>query len=275
MILPRSLMIVFLSIILIVGGGMLVLVRYLETNAIFFPGRDVLIDPSRFGLPYEDLYLTTSDNVTINAWFMKNPRATSTLIFAHGNAGTMSDRLLKAKFFYDLGLNVLLFDYRGYGKSHGHPTEKGVYLDAQAVYDHLKLRQDIDQGRIIAYGASLGGIVAVDLACHRPINLLIVDSSITSAREAAALFYPYIPSFLMRVKFDSIAKVARIDTPKIFMHSPDDRTIPYAMGRRLFEVALEPKEFIVTSGGHNEIQILNDHKAADTLKRLLIARGLL
>ena len=192
-------MMALLTLIIVITAGVFCLVRYLETTAVFFPGKDTFLTPDRMGLPYEEPHVCTSDGVHLGVWFLKNPKATSTLIFAHGNAGTMRDRLMKIKFFYDLGFNVLAFDYRGYGKSQGHPTEKGVYLDAQAVYDYLKTRDDVDMDRVVAYGSSLGGIVAVDLATRRRLAVLVVDSSITSAREAAQLFYPYLPSFLMQI----------------------------------------------------------------------------
>jgi len=268
-------MTVLLTIFIAVAAGVFFLVHYLETTAVFFPGKEVFLTPARMGLPFDDVYVRASDGVRINAWFLKNPKAHSTVIFAHGNAGNMSDRLMRIKFFYDLGLNVLAFDYRGYGKSEGHPTEAGVYRDAQAVYDYLKGRKDVDMRKVIAYGSSLGGIVSVDLATKRPVAALIVDSSITSAREAARLFYPYLPSFLMWIKFDSLGKVRNISIPKLFIHSPDDRVVPYAMGRRLFEAAAEPKEFLVSSGGHNEVQIVSDHKTGAALKQFLSSKGLL
>ncbi len=264
-----------LIIVLVIAAGVFALVRYLETTAVFFPGKEMTLFPSHMKLPYEDLYLDTADGVRINAWFLKNPAAKSTVIFSHGNAGTMSDRLMKVKFFYDLGLNVLIFDYRGYGASKGNPTEQGIYLDAQAAYDYLKGRDDVDMNKIILYGASLGGIVAVDLAVKRPAALLIVDSSITSAREAAQLFYPYLPSILMRIKFDSLSKVKGLTMPKLFIHSPEDRVVPYAMGQRLFEAAAEPKEFITSSGGHNEVHIVSDHRTGAAFKKYLQSQGLL
>lgn len=256
-------------------GGLLVLVRYLERNGVFFPGRDMMLDPSRAGLEFEDLYLTTADGVRINAWFVPHLRAHATLIFAHGNAGTMSDRIIKVKFFHDLGLNVLIFDYRGYGRSQGKPSEKGLYLDAQAAYDHLKSRGGADKNRIIAYGASLGGPVVVDLACHRPLAALVVDSSITSAKDMAGILYPYLPSFLLSLKFDSISKVKHLNMPKLFMHSPDDHVVPFSMGSRLFEAAPAPKEFLRTSGGHNDVSIVSDPKAGAAFKKFLVDGGLL
>ncbi len=268
-------MIVFALLIICAAIGLVILVRYLEATGVFFPNKEINITPAQMRLPYEDLYVTTSDGIKINAWLLKNPGAKFTLIYAHGNAGNMGDRLLKVKFFRDLGLNVLIFDYRGYGNSHGHPSEPGVYLDAQAVYDYLKTRTDIDAHRVIAYGTSLGGVVAVDLAAHRPLAGLIIDSSITSAREAARHFYPYLPSFILHLRFDSLSKVRDLTIPKLIIHSPEDQTIPYVMGQRLFEAAAEPKEFLTSSGGHNEIQILNDPKTAAGVKQFLVAHHLL
>lgn len=271
----RKIMSTLLIVVLVLTGGLFALVRYLESNAVFFPGKNVFMLPDRAGMAYEDIMITTSDGVRINAWFVKNPSAKSTLIFAHGNAGCMSDRMLKIKFFHDLGLNVLIFDYRGYGRSEGKPTEQGVYKDAQAAYDYLLGRKDVDPAKIAAYGTSLGGIVAVDLATQRPLAALIVDSSITSGRDVARIYYPYVPHFFMQIKFDSLSKVARIHIPKLFMHSPDDKTVPFAMGQRLFAAAAEPKQFVQSSGGHNEIQIVSDPLTAKAVKDFFIAQGLL
>ncbi len=257
------------------AAGFWALVRYLEAVAVFFPSRSMGIKPADVGLTCEDLYFKTMDQVTLNAWFFKNPRARSTLIFAHGNAGNMSDRLFKIRFFHDLGLNVLIFDYRGYGKSEGRPTENGVYLDAQAAYDHLKARGDVDMDKIILYGASIGGVVMVDLACRRPAALLVVESSITSARDMAKILYPFIPSFVLSLKFDSLAKVKTLKTPKLFIHSPDDEVVPYWVGEKLFQAAAEPKAFLKIHGGHNDGSITVDAAAAAAFSRLLKEQGLL
>ncbi len=260
------------SIALVIGVvclGLFFLVHYLERNGVFFPGRDMTLDPSRVGLAYEDLYLTTADGVRINAWFVRAPGGRSTLIFAHGNAGTMSDRIMKIKFFHDLGLNVLIFDYRGYGRSEGRPSEKGLYRDALAAYDHLKSRTGVDMKHIIVYGASLGGAVAVDLACHRPIAALVADSSITSAKDMAGILYPYLPSFFLSLKFDNMNKIKHLTMPKLFIHSPDDHVVPFSMGRRLFEAAASPKEFLQSSGGHNDAQIASDPAAGAAFKKFL------
>ena len=263
------------SSVLILCVGLFVLVKYLEHTAVFFPGRSMDSTPAQAGMPYEDLYLTTSDGVKINAWLVKSSPLASTILFAHGNAGTMSDRVMKIKFFHDFGLNVLVFDYRGYGKSQGYPTEKGIYLDAQAAYDYLQSRPDIDYQRIIGYGESLGGVVAVDLAARRKLAALIIESSITSAQDMAKRLYPFLPSFLMSLKFDSMSKIKNIDIPKLFLHSPEDQIVLLSMGQKLYEAASGPKSFLLTYGGHNDGVLINDHRVRDGFKKFLQTYSLL
>ncbi len=253
----------------------LALVRYLESKGVFFPSNDMAVDPSSLDLFWEDVYFKTKDDLTINAWFFRNPAARSTLIFAHGNAGNMSHRLFKIKFFYDLGLNVFIFDYRGYCKSEGEPAEKGIYLDAQGAYDYLQMRGDVDMNKIILYGASLGGAVVIDLATQRDVSFLVVESSITNARDMARIYYPFVPPFVLSLKFDSIRKVKDLNIPKLFIHSPEDEVVPYAMGQKLFEAAAGPKEFLKIHGGHNDGSIVHEPPAVREFKRILKDKGLI
>lgn len=255
-------------------AGLFAFVRYLELTGVFFPSREIAVSPSVTGLPWEDVYFKARDGTNINAWFFKNPQAKSTIIFAHGNAGNMGDRLPKIEFFYELGLNVFIFDYRGYGKSEGRPSEAGIYLDAQGAYDYLQLRGDVDMKNIILYGASLGGAVAIDLATHRSAALLVVESSITNARQMAKIFYPFVPSFCLSLKFDSIDKVRALRTSKLFIHSPEDEIVPYGIGQKLFEAAGEPKEFLKIRGGHNDGAMMVEPVAAREFIRILKGKGL-
>lgn len=251
------------------------LVRYLETVGVFFPSREMTMSPAQFDLPWEDVFFHSRDGVKLHGWFFKNPHARSTLLFAHGNAGNISDRLFKVKFFYDLGLNVFIFDYRGYGKSDGRPSEAGIYLDAQAACDYLQSRHDINMDNLIFYGASLGGVVVIDLAVHRKAALLVVESSITNATDMARVHYPFVPSFLLNLRFDSIAKVRNIKTPKLFIHSPEDEVVPYWVGQKLFEAACEPKQFLEVNGGHNDGSITAEPTAAHEFTLILKSRELI
>jgi len=250
-------------------------VRYLEHTTLFHPGVGIDLTPESVGLDFDDLYLKTADGLLINAWFVKVSNKAVTILCAHGNEGNMDDgdRLEKLKFFHDLGFNVLMFDYRGYGRSQGFPTEQGVYLDAQAAYDYLKTRSDIDQNRIIAYGASLGGAVAIDLATKRKLAALIVDSCFTSARDIGVEWYPFLPGWMMSFKFDNVSKVGNLNIPKLFMHSAQDEMVPREVGERLFLAAANPKEFLVTSGGHNDGQFLRVLTMKAQFKKFLTKYG--
>ncbi|MDE1920161.1 MAG: alpha/beta hydrolase [Candidatus Omnitrophica bacterium] len=256
-------------------AGFFVLVRHLESAGVFFPGREITADPSGLGLPWEDVYFNARGNVLLNGWFFKNPAARSTLFFAHGNAGNIGDRVLKIKFFYDLGMNVFIFDYRGYGKSEGRPSEAGIYWDAQAAFDYLQSRGDVDMDKVIFYGASLGGAVVIDLANHRKAALLAVESSFTSARDMARVHYPFVPLFFIRLKFNSIDKVRHLNVPKLFMHSPQDEVVPYRVGEKLFMAAGQPKQFLKIRGGHNDSSLVDQPDAAAEFIRLLKSKELI
>ena len=248
-------------------------IRYLEYRSIFYPSRGILATPADIGLSFEDVYLKTEDAVTIHGWFIPSPqgplKGKGTVIFLHGNAGNIGDRLGKIQFFHDSGRDVFIIDYRGYGKSEGRPTEAGIYKDALAAYDYLASRRDVDPKRIIAYGASLGGAVAIDLAAKRNLSCLIVDSAFTSAADMAKRIYPFVPSFLVQIKLDSLGKIKYISAPKLFIHSRDDEIVPLALGRKLYEAAAPPKEFLEITGGHNEGYMDSQEKIAEEMSRFL------
>ncbi|MBI3617970.1 MAG: alpha/beta hydrolase [Candidatus Omnitrophica bacterium] len=232
-------------------------VRYLESRSVFYPARSIAATPAALGLAFEDVFIKTEDNVTINAWLIKSSTQRGTLIFCHGNAGNIGDRLEKILLFHQMGLNVLIIDYRGYGESQGRPSEAGIYKDAVAAYDYLLTRQDIDRSRIIGYGESLGGAVAVDLGTKRNLAALIIDSSFTNAADMAKTIYPFIPSFLLGTKLDSVSKVRAVTIPKIFIHSRADEIVPFRLGERLYQAAAQPKEFLELpgGGGHNDTPV--------------------
>lgn len=226
------------------------LVRYIELTSIFYPMRQVEVTPKVIGLDYEEVYLKTEDGLLLNGWLIKKSEATTTVIFFHGNAGNISHRLDKISVFYQLGLNIFIIDYRGYGKSQGRPSEQGLYKDGRAAYDYIKSRKDLGD-KIIAYGESLGSAAAIDLCLSRKPNGLIIDSAFTSAKEMAKTIYPFVPSFLIFSRFDSISKVKEIKIPKLFIHSINDEIVPFSLGEKLFNLASPPKELLKIIGGHN------------------------
>jgi len=250
-------------------------VRYLESVTVFHPSHELSATPSQRGLDFENVTLRTKDHYLINGWLMKHPRAASTMLYFHGNAGNIADRLDKISVFYNLGLNVFIIDYRGYGKSQGKPSEHGIYEDALAAYDYLAARPDIARDKIWAYGASLGGAVAVDLSTKRHLACLIIDSSFSSAADMGKTIYPLIPSFFLQTKMDSSAKIKNITIPKLFFHSPEDRVVPIRLGRKLYEAAPSPKKFIETSGGHNDNHVVTQEIWIQGIREFLKPLGLL
>jgi len=247
----------------------LIFVRHLENTSIFYPQRLLTATPHNLGLPFEDVTITTQDHVKLHGWLIKTPSARSTLVFFHGNAGNIGDRLEKIDLFHRIGLSVLIIDYRGYGNSEGVPTEQGIYDDATATYDYLLRRDDMQGQNIISYGASLGGVVAIDLAIKRAVSCVIVDSTFSSAVDMAKRIYPFIPSFLIKSKMNSIDKIKNISVPILFIHSIEDQTVPFALGKKLYEAASQPKEFIETTGGHNDEYIDDGGKVQNGIKTFL------
>lgn len=247
----------------------IVFIRYLERTSVFYPDQILTTTPRDLGLPYEDVFIQTQDHVMIHGWLIKSPSAKSTLIFFHGNAGNIGDRLGKIDLFHKIGLNVLIIDYRGYGKSEGRPTEQGIYQDATAAYDYLISRSDMKGQNFISYGASLGGAVAVDLAIKRALSCLIVDSTFSSAADMAKRIYPFIPSFFIQTKMDSIGKIKNITVPKLFIHSVEDQLVPIALGKKLYDAAPGPKEFIEIIGDHNDGYFQDQEKIKNRMTAFL------
>jgi len=242
---------------------------------IYFPDRQLGATPDAAGLSYGDVFLTTADGVRIHGWFLSAPHAIPpspfTLLFFHGNAGNISHRLDKLVMFHGLGANVLIIDYRGYGRSEGKPNEEGIYLDAQAAYEYLTqpqtlpVRRSFSEGgslgeggnreprTIVVYGESLGTAVAVDLASKHPIGGVVLEEPFTSIGDVGQKMFPFLPvRLLVRNKYDSLSKIARINAPLLILHSRDDEVFPFCHAERLFAAAHEPKQLVKLHGSHND-----------------------
>jgi len=228
--------------------GVLALMIF-EEKFIYFPTKgDVGTSPG------EDVWLTTPDGVKLHAWYFPHPEAKATLLHLHGNAGNLSDRRDLVRDLQSLGVSVMAVDYRGYGRSDGTPGESGFYLDARAAYDWLLSKTSAD--RIVVHGESLGGGPACELASTVPCGGLILQSTFTRAPDMASRVLPFFPGFLVRTKFDNLAKVPKITCRKLFLHSQADEMIPFEMGEKLFAAAADPKENTWFTGcGHNEMSI--------------------
>ena len=244
-----------MNLILIIVGvyGLICLLAFVfQSQMIFFPDRRLMTTPDQGGMTYEDVFFDTEDSVRLHGWFVPAESARATLLFFHGNAGNISHRIESIRIFHDLGLSVFIFDYRSYGRSGGRISEKGVYADGRAALKVLGEKYGTPPEEVIYFGRSLGGGAAIELATHATPKALIIESGFPSVPELGQRVYPWLPvRWLGRIRFDSKPRVARLDCPKLFIHSRDDEIAPFAMGQRLFDTAAEPKSFLETRGDHN------------------------
>ncbi|MCH7591252.1 MAG: alpha/beta hydrolase [Planctomycetes bacterium] len=233
--------------------GVCVLIAALQTKLIYFPSKGYDAVPTDVGLAFEDLTLRTADGVNIAAWHVPHDRAFGNIIFFHGNAGNMTSRLHSVKLLHNMGLNVLIIDYRGYGRSEGKPSETGTYEDAEAAWRYLTETRGERPDHIALFGRSLGGAVAIELATRHTPAALVTESTFTSLTDIGRMHYRFLPvRLILSYRYDSLSKVGRITCPKLFFHGREDTLIPLENGRRLFDASADPKEFIETPGGHNE-----------------------
>ncbi len=232
--------------------ALFIFVKYLEAHSLFFPFKKIEYTPATIGLVFTDTYFKTKDDKTLNGWFIPAKNAKVTILFFHGNAGNVSHRLDKIKILNSLGLNVFIVDYRGYGKSEGKPSEKGLYLDAVTAFDYLTKIKCIAPDSIIVYGESLGGAVAIELCTKVKAKGLITEEAFTSIRDMGKIMYPWLPSFFAADRFDSLIRVGKVSTPKLFIHSRNDNIVPFSLGEKLYKNAAEPKMLAIIHGGHNE-----------------------
>ena len=236
-----------------VYGGLCLSLFFFQSRLVYFPGPSLVTTPKRVGLAYEDVWLTAADGVRIHGWFVPRPKARGTLLFFHGNAGNIADRLDSLSIFHGLGLNSLIIDYHGYGNSGGAPGEDETYLDAEAAWSYLLEERRIPAGEIVIFGRSLGGGVAAWLAARVKPAGLIIESTFTSVADLAAQLYPLFPvRWLARIRYDNKTALANVACPVLVVHSRDDEVMPPAHGRALFEAAPEPKSFLELRGTHND-----------------------
>lgn len=239
--------------VLILGVGLFSIRRSLTDAMLFFPAKGQWRKPSALGLPYEHVWLEAKDGTRTQAWWMPGNHGEPIVVMFHGNAGTISDRLENAKLLHDLGLTVMLPEYRGYGDSEGKPSEEGLYLDARAAL--AEARRRAPGWPVIVFGRSLGAAVAIDLAAAESVEGLVAESAFTSLKRVAgkALKVPFA-SLFTAYEFDSLSKIPRVDAPALVIHGEEDELIPFSMGEQLFEATRDApwRRFHAVPGGdHN------------------------
>ena len=216
------------------------------------------------------MQLLAADGTRLHGWFVPATSPRGTLLFSHGNAGNIGHRLDSIRQFHSLGLNVLIYDYRGFGASEGKPTEAGTYLDVKAAWDYLLEERMIAAQEIIIFGRSLGAAMATELASQNRSAAVILESAFTSVPDMAASIYPWLPvRLLSRYQYNNLEKVSLISSPLLVIHSRADEIVPYVHAERLFAAANEPKQFLELSGGHNDGNHVSHDVYMQTLRRFL------
>jgi fermentation-respiration switch protein FrsA (DUF1100 family) len=246
------------SLIWLLGVCLLtpIMLRWFEHTQVYCPDRILHATGAELGRPFEDVYFRAGDGVELNGWFFpsdtNSPHSSKVVLLCHGNGGNISYRLDMTQALLSTGVNVFLFDYRGYGRSKGYPSEEGTYRDAEAAYQWL-IQKGFAARNILAFGESLGGGVAAELATRTATAGLILQSTFTCIADIGAELFPWLPvRWLGRIKYDTLSKLPRIKAPVLVMHSRGDTLIRFRHSERNFAAALEPKLFCELAGDHND-----------------------
>jgi fermentation-respiration switch protein FrsA (DUF1100 family) len=243
-----------------------------ERHLIYFPQRAHDVTPRALGMAHEELALVAEDGVRIHGWFLPAKGSRLTLLVCHGNAGNVSHRLDRALLAQShLGTDVLLFDYRGYGRSEGRPDEHGTYRDARAAWQWLVAKGQAPE-RIVIFGESLGSGVALQLALEQPrARALVLESAFASVPAMARAVYPFLPLWpFVRTRYDNLAKVGGLRLPLLMLHGERDDLVPFAQGRRVFDAAPEPKRFHAIPGAsHNDTYVVGGEAYWQALREFL------
>lgn len=228
----------------------------------------------------QDVWLTTADGIRLHGWFFQTEKtpARATVIYFHGNGGNLSNVGWVGKRLADRGLDVLLLDYRGYGRSEGQiDGELGLYTDGDAAYDFVTQTRGVNASKIIFYGQSLGTAVAADLASRRQCGAVIIESGFSSASEMASNVFPWLPSrlhVLAKNRFESARKLSQAGCPLLITHGDPDEVIPTDQSRLLFAAAKEPKKLLLYPGaGHNVFGSLGDQYLDVVVEFITVAVG--
>jgi len=236
-------------VILLLYFFIVIFLFFYQRKLLYHPSENNYLDDGSLNHKIEKVYIP-SDQKLVAWYFKKNPKY-KTLLFFHGNAGKIDNRIYKLNEFSKLDLNYLIFAYRGFSGNEGKPSEKGLYKDARATKYWLNLN-NIEDSKIILYGESLGTSIAVDLAKEFDFSGIILESPFTSMQELAKIYYPYLPiKLLLKDKFKTDEKISNINSPILIMHGKKDKIVPFFMGEKMFNLAKNPKySFFVDYDDH-------------------------
>jgi len=228
----------------------------LEQRYVYFPDRQLIATPAAVGLSYEEVRFEAADGTALHGWFLPGAAGRPAVLFCHGNAGNISHRLESLGLLHGLGLSVFIFDYRGYGRSAGEPSEEGTYADARGALDWLRQR-GWTPAQLVYFGESLGAAVALQLATEHPPAGLVLEAPFTSIAAMGRHHYPllhFLLGWLLDARYDNLAKIGRIVSPLLIIQGEADTIVPPAMARRLYDAAKTPKRLqLIPGGDHNDL----------------------
>ncbi len=238
---------------------------------VFFPQAEHWARPERFGLTCQEEWIPTADGQRLHAWWLPAPGSDTVLLFCHGNAGNISHRLPNLKLLHDLGLSVLIFDYRGYGLSSGRIDEQGFFRDAAAAYQAAAAHARQQRARLVVFGRSLGGVAAVRVAAEQPVAGVILESTFTNLADMARHHFPLLSRLgPLAGRLEALAWVDRIRAPILFLHGDRDQVVPLELGRRLYQAATAPKQWVtITGAGHNDTIEVGGEQYLSHLRRFI------
>lgn len=244
------------AVLLLLLIALPLMLRWFEHYQVYHPSRTFLSSGSDLGVPFEDVDFAGAGTLKLNGWFF--PATTNqsdrrrVVVLCHGNGGNISHRLDVCAALLEAGLAVFVFDYRGYGRSAGRPSEEGTYQDAQAAYRWVR-HKGYEPEDILAYGESLGGAVACELAARERCGGLVLQSTFTSIPDIGAELFPWLPvRWIARIQYDTCRKLPNLKLPVLMMHSRADELIGFGHCEKNFSAAGVPKLLCEIGGGHND-----------------------
>lgn len=229
--------------------------KYVINQVAFHPDNVNVIPNNRLPQGIEEFFVTTQDQFNIHGLYLPVAGSDKALIYFHGNAGNIYHRIPSLTQLQSVGVNVIGVSYRGYGKSEGTPSEEGIYLDGDAVFNYVTEELGFDKRNIILFGRSIGTTVAINTSQHKEIGGLILVTPLTSGKAQAKAGGLGVISSVAGNSFDNLSKMKNVNVPLLVIHGTDDRVIPYSMGKEIFDMAASTKQFVeITGGDHNNLQ---------------------
>jgi len=237
---------------------------------MYKPTHEIETTPDRLGYEYDSIMFKTSDNMTLNGWFIPNHASQRVVLFFHGNTGNISHCMESIEMFHRMGLGTFIFDYRGYGHSVGRPTEQGTYHDAQAAWEYIVNERGISPDNIVVLGRSLGGAIASWLVSQYSPKAFIIESTFTTAADIAAEQFPHVPARLLnRFHYNVLENIKKVTCPVLIVYSKDDKIAPIHHGIKLFDAANEPKQFLEIQGDHDDGFLTTGERYVNTLEAFI------